>query len=136
MDLLTILLRWLHIASAAFLVGSLLERLFDAPDLVFVSASRAARTATHAAAGFLIAAGLVNYMRMLAVEPPPGYHMLVGMKILLGLVVAGIAEALVAARGADSPVARRAHVLALVGSLAGLLAILLGVVAAALRGAA
>lgn len=133
MDALTILLRWIHIASAAFLFGSLLARRFEAPDAVPVAASRATRVATHAASGLVILAGAANYARFLAGEPPPAYHMLVGMKILLGLTMVGIAEALVAVRGADSRLARLQRPLALTGALVGLLAILLGGVAGAIR---
>lgn len=132
MDVPAILLRWLHISGAAFLLGSLLARRLAAPDAGPAAASRAMRAATHVSAGLVVLAGAYNYLQALSAEPPSAYHMVMGMKILLGLAMVGIAEALVSARGAG-PVASHARGLALAGALAGLAVVLLAVIAGAAR---
>jgi putative copper export protein len=99
-DILTALMRWLHLSSVATLVGGLLyARFVIAPSESFLPPDAHATLDDRAAAHFrpivftamvcLVISGLFNYMTK------PGhsvlYHALFGVKILLALHVFAVA---------------------------------------------
>ena len=95
-DLLSILLRWVHISSALTLLGGVINARFVlAPALRQLPDQSRRQTGEHLAAAFrpwimaavlgLLASGLFNLLRKQ--NPPPGYHMIFGIKMLLALHV-------------------------------------------------
>jgi hypothetical protein len=108
-----LLLRWMHILSAAVLVGGTLFMRFayltDSPskELEQYQALMRSRWAkcVAAASGFLILSGFVNLVRILGdyeidASQFPGsvYHMVFGIKFLLAFVVFFLASALAGRR--------------------------------------
>jgi len=103
-DLLFVMVRWIHIASMATLIGGLLfARLVLAPSLSSVSGeSRDALTEKSAALfrPFVLAAilGLILSGTFNLLTTPghrPFYHMLLGIKLLLALHVFAVAMLIV-----------------------------------------
>ncbi len=110
MDIVALLSRWIHIASAIFLVGgALFGRLALAPasagldgktrrDLEDRIASRL-RGPVRIAILLVLASGLYNFLAKAAY--PPGYHMAFGIKMLLALHVFAVSE-LLGKQGVDA----------------------------------
>jgi hypothetical protein len=143
MDLAATLLRWIHIVSAAVLVGSLFHMRFvsgpaagaldeEGVRRFRVEASRRARRLLHTAIGLILLSGVANYLLALRGDLPPAYHMLLGMKIVLALVVIALAIMVTLPPEKGLPPPRRRTVLG-VAILGGLLVILLACMAGALR---
>jgi uncharacterized membrane protein len=95
-DVLLVLMRWIHIASMATLIGGLLfGRLVMAPAIATLAAdareSLASAAATRfrpfvfAAIGGLVVSGTFNLLTTTGHRPI--YHMLLGVKLLLALHV-------------------------------------------------
>jgi len=95
-EVLNVIMRWLHIASTAALVGGLLfGRLVMAPSVASLApeagekmwerAAAAFRPVVIAAICFLVISGIYNILS----NPghTPKYHMLLGIKLLLALHV-------------------------------------------------
>ncbi len=118
MDPLHILLRWMHIFPALIVVGGLFYIRFallpasgvlaEQDRTTFRESARAlwARW-VHASVAFLLVSGFVNFffkiaeLRDAGLKLPMEYHMLWGLKVLLGLILMGFASVFVAssARG-------------------------------------
>jgi len=99
-EILTTLMRWLHITSMLTLLGGILYARFvmipaesalspDSRKILDEATSRHFRGIVFAALGGLVLSGLYNYM--LKPGHSPTYHMLFGIKILLALHVLSIA---------------------------------------------
>jgi len=93
-------MRWIHIASAVTLVGGFIyARFVLAPALAAVGASESDAVGAAAARSFrpllltvlvtLIGSGAYNYATKASY--PPGYHMWIGIKLLLVLHIAASA---------------------------------------------
>ena len=112
-EMLGILMRWAHIASAAVLVGGLIfARMVAAPALPEDPEQRAEalerlasrfRPLVYAAIAGLIVSGLYNFLS----QPghTPSYHAWFGVKVLLALHV--FAAAVLGVRAASDPEAKR-----------------------------
>jgi uncharacterized membrane protein len=100
-------MRWVHVASAVVAVGGTvmmrfvilpaLERLPNGPE-VLTAIRPAFKRIIHSAIGLLLLTGLYNYV-IVAIpkvkeQGIEGYHSVMGIKILLSLVLFGIAFAL------------------------------------------
>jgi len=95
-DALLILMRWLHISSVVVLIGGVIYgRLVLAPALAPLADQARKETWDRIAAAFrgwimaavagLLASGLYNLLQK--TNPPAGYHMVFGIKMLLALHV-------------------------------------------------
>ena len=99
-DLLTILMRWLHIISMATLVGGMLyARLAMAPAIAALSAESGNAVANRAGAAYrpLIIAAIIGaimsgiYRLLITPGHSTLYHTLLGIKLLLALHVFAVA---------------------------------------------
>ena len=99
-EILTTVMRWLHITSMLSLLGGILYARFvmmpsasaltaEARSILDEGTSRHFRGVVFAAIGGLVLSGLYNYM--LKPGHSPTYHMLFGIKILLVLHVLSVA---------------------------------------------
>jgi hypothetical protein len=102
-----VLTRWLHVTCAVVAIGSFVcLRLVLLPALagqaVLEPVMRRLKTVVHSALGLLLLTGFYNYyvaipkVRVLAHRAV--YHPIIGTKILLALVLFGIATALLSSR--------------------------------------
>src|SRR5512144_443913 len=84
-----LVMRWVHIVAAATLVGSIMLALGAR---IPIAQLRRGRMVFHGAMGLLILTGIANYVGALHRNPPPpsSYHMLLGIKITLALIVFGL----------------------------------------------
>ena len=112
MEVLVVLSRWLHVMSAIVAIGGAFFMRFVVPaglaqadassrDAVLISLRTKFKRVVHGCAGLLVITGAFNswrnfpdYTHLLA--KPALMHALWGMHILLGLVVIGISEAMLA----------------------------------------
>jgi putative copper export protein len=99
-DILTVIMRWLHLSSMATLVGGLLYwRLVLAPASEALSPDTREALGDKAASAFspmvfaaiagLLISGVFNYLRNPGHQPV--YHMIFGIKMLLALHVFAVA---------------------------------------------
>ncbi len=108
MEIVDLLLRWMHILSAIALMGGTIFMRFGLhPALSAISAEnqKAIKAAVRghwakwvmATSGFLLLSGIVNIVRFtqLKVVDPMPYHAIVTVKLLLALVIFFIASVLV-----------------------------------------
>lgn len=100
MDLLAVLMRWMHIASMTFIAGgALYARFILIPAMEGMAESDKTKLGDRVAGALrpwmlgsvvaLLASGLFNLLRKTSL--PPGYHMVFGIKALLALHVIGVA---------------------------------------------
>ncbi len=113
MDILGIVLRWIHLAAAISLVGGLVyQRFVLAPGLATLAGRsgeewvettrRRWSRLVMVCILFLLVSGLINFVltyRFFKALPeaeqlPPAYHMIFGIKFLLGLVLFFLASVL------------------------------------------
>ncbi len=103
-DALTVIMRWIHIASMATLVGGVLYgRMVMAPAMASLAEDVRAAFAERAAARYrpfvmaAVAGLIISGLFRLAITPGHHrfYHMLLGLKLLLALHVFGVAFVIV-----------------------------------------
>lgn len=107
MEIVALLMRWMHVLAAiALMGGAIFMRFALHPALPTLPADqqKALRAAVRArwakwvmaSSGFLLISGIVNfvtYIKAKEIEDP--YHAVIGIKMLLGVVIMGIASLLV-----------------------------------------
>jgi len=144
MDVVAALTRWIHILCAAVIVGGVIATRFvtvpSAQALGEEAARRFRREAIrrtkrlmHTAIGIVILSGIANYAIAVRHEPPPAYHMLLGMKIVLALILVTLVILLTMGHAEDSVFVRRERTVLGVSIVLGLVVILLASAAGALR---
>ena len=89
MDLVGLLSRWVHIASALTLIGGVLFARHVLRGAAEAELITRYATTLQAAVGGLLLSGLYNLLSKVAV--PKGYHMIFGIKFLLALHVFAMA---------------------------------------------
>lgn len=107
MDLLALVFRWIHILAAITAVGgAIFLRFALLPALTVLSDDDHSKLReairqrwamwVHGAVGLLLASGLVNIgLKIAKYQLPPTYHMVFGIKFLLGIAIMVIAALLV-----------------------------------------
>ncbi len=117
MDYLNIIFRWTHVAAVIVMVGGVFFlRMVVHPVLMRLDEQQRGplragilgrwKFVVHACVVLILGSGLYNYLGVTRPlhEGQPQYHMLIGIKILLAMLVFFIAEALVGRAKAFEPI--------------------------------
>ena len=133
-----LVVRWVHIVAAATLIGSLMLALGAR---LSIENLRRGRMVFHGAMGLIVLTGIANYVAALHRTPPPpsSYHMLLGIKITLALIVFGLSVlALRAPRPGDDETSaeKRKHTLLAMAAVLAIIIVLIIEIAAMLPPAA
>jgi uncharacterized membrane protein len=134
MDVLGVLLRWLHLLGAAILVGgAFYATLVLGPAMAGMNAdarlrltagiAARLRTAGFGAIALLVVTGVINIVRNIAGKPP-AYHMALTLKLLLALHIFAVLFLVAVPPGNPARDAKR-HRLMAGAAVSGLLVLLL-----------